>query len=85
MRFVLFYYLSGKANVKMKSNEFNDIGERMSVFEKTHPYSVYVFIDDNYEIEILTDFELAVCEAPGKGAFETRLIAPNDIKQADCG
>src|SRR5699024_2332690 len=77
--------LSGKANVKTKDQTFNDIGERMSVFEKIPPYSVYITINDSYEVDALTDLELAVCEAPGQGAFETRLIAPTDVTQSNRG
>ena len=82
---VCLVLLSGKANVKTKNHEFNDIGKRMSVFEKIPPYSVYVTINDNYEVEALTDLELAVCASPGNGTFETRLIAPEDVKQSDRG
>lgn len=31
------------------------------------------------QIKALTTLELAVCAAPGKGTFPTRLIAPQDI------
>lgn len=82
---VCLVLLSGKANVKTKDHKFNDIGKRMSVFEKIPPYAVYVTINDNYEVEALTDLELAVCASPGKGTFETRLIAPEDVKQSDRG
>lgn len=82
---VCLVLLSGKANIKTKNHTFDNIGERMSVFEKIPPYAVYITIDDYYEIEALTDLEIAVCEAPGEGTYQTRLISPKDIKQSDRG
>lgn len=77
--------LSGKANVKTQNHNFNDIGERMSVFEKNPPYAVYVTTGDYYEVEAITNLEIAVCEAPGNGTYTTRLIAPDNITQSDRG
>ncbi|MCG5103812.1 5-deoxy-glucuronate isomerase [Oceanobacillus alkalisoli] len=82
---VCLVLLSGKANVKTNEKVFNEIGERMSVFEKIPPYSVYIPNDDYYEVEALSDLELAVCAAPGKGTYEARLIAPEDVEQSDRG
>jgi 5-deoxy-glucuronate isomerase len=72
-------FLSGKANVSTKQEEWEQIGKRMNVFEKIPPYSVYVPSDDFYEVEAVTDLELAVCLAPGKGTYPARLIAPHDV------
>lgn len=71
--------LSGKATVSTKQARWKHIGERMNVFEKTPPYSVYVPSDDFYEVAAITDLELAVCLAPGKGTYPARLIAPKDV------
>ncbi|WP_199425834.1 5-deoxy-glucuronate isomerase [Thermaerobacillus caldiproteolyticus] len=71
--------LSGKANVSTKREQWESIGERMNVFEKIPPYSVYVPSEDFYEVEAVTDLELAVCLAPGKGTYSARLITPHDV------
>jgi 5-deoxy-glucuronate isomerase len=76
---VCLVLLSGRANVQTREKQFNNIGERMNVFEWTPPYSVYVPSSDLYEVEALTELELAVCAAPGKGTYEARLIAPADV------
>ncbi|OAT74052.1 5-deoxy-glucuronate isomerase [Parageobacillus thermoglucosidasius] len=72
--------LSGKANVFTQYGQWKNIGERMSVFEKIPPYSVYVSSGDFYEVEAVTDLELAVCLAPGKGTYSARLISPSEIE-----
>lgn len=82
---VCLVFLSGKGNVKTQQEEFKNIGERMNVFEKTPPYSVYIPNDDHYAVEALTDVALAVCQAPGKGTYHARLIAPSQVGQEDRG
>ncbi len=69
--------VTGKADVATKKQRWTDLGQRMSVFEKTPPYSVYVPNDDEYTVKALTDLELAVCAAPGKGNHPARLIGPD--------
>lgn len=77
---VCLVLLSGKADVRTEDSEWNDIGQRMSVFEKTPPYSVYVPGRNRYEVRALTEVELAVCSAPGgSGAHAARLIAPEQV------
>lgn len=77
--------LSGKANAKTKHKSWDDIGERMSVFDETPAYTVYIPNDDEVTLEALTDLELAVCTAPGKGTYEARLIKPEDVDVAKRG
>lgn len=76
---VCIVFLSGKGNVSTTKKEWNHVGERTSVFEKTPPYAVYVPNDDHYEIKALTPLEIAVCQAPGFGTYEARLISPSDV------
>ena len=71
---VCLVLLSGMANVNTQSEEFKNIGKRMYVFEKIPPYSVYIPSGDYYAVEALTDIEIAVCQAPGKGSYSARLI-----------
>jgi 5-deoxy-glucuronate isomerase len=71
--------LSGKATVETAKEQWENIGKRTSVFEKIPPYSVYVPAGDQYNVQALTDLELAVCLAPGNGTYPARLIAPEDV------
>lgn len=71
--------LSGKADVSTSTKSWDNIGERMSVFEKIPPYSVYVPNGDSWNVTALTELELAVCLAPGKGGHEARLISPEQV------
>lgn len=76
--------LSGRANVTTMKERWTGVGERMSVFEGP-PYAIYVPATDRYELEAVTDLEVAVCLAPGKGTYAARLIAPDQVRLEDRG
>lgn len=76
---VCIVLLSGLANVRTSQLTFEQIGNRMSVFERTPPYSVYVPSDDEFVVTALTEIEVAICYAPGRGNHKARLIAPDDV------
>lgn len=82
---VCIVLLSGKANVATKHERWETIGRRMSIFEKTPPYSVYIPNDDRYEVEAVTDLQIAVCLAPGKGTLPARLIPPEEVEALQRG
>ena len=65
--------------MRTDKQEWRGIGRRMSVFEGPAPYAVYVPAGDRFEVAALTDLELAVCLAPGKGTHPARLIEPGDV------
>lgn len=76
---VCLVLLSGIASVSTAQESWSRIGERMSVFEQTPPYSVYVPSSDWFEVSATTDLELAVCRAPGRGTYPARLIPPAEV------
>lgn len=78
-REVCIVLLSGMAHLSTNYQKWENIGRRMDVFEKIPPYSVYVPPGDFYEVEAVTDLELAICKAPGEGTYPARLIAPGDV------
>ncbi|WP_016915276.1 5-deoxy-glucuronate isomerase [Vreelandella stevensii] len=77
--------LSGRANVVCGEHRFEDIGERMDIFEQIPPYAVYLPDHVRYTVEATTDLELAVCAAPGYGNHTPRLISPDSIKKSTRG
>ncbi|WP_280552861.1 5-deoxy-glucuronate isomerase [Halomonas sp. 25-S5] len=72
--------LSGRATVTSGDNRWEDIGERMDIFEKVAPYAVYLPNGVSFSVEAVSDMELAVCSAPGRGHHEPRLITPGEVK-----
>ncbi len=77
--------VTGKANIRTGQAGWDNLGGRMDVFEKTPSTSVYVPNDERYEVEALTDVEIAVGTAPGKGNYPARLIAPEQVEVMDRG
>ncbi|TKI08874.1 5-deoxy-glucuronate isomerase [Martelella alba] len=71
--------VAGFASITTRFAAFDAIGGRMSPFERIPPYSVYVPHHDQARIVALSDVELAVCRAPGKGNLPARLIAPDNV------
>lgn len=76
---VCLVLVSGRADVTTNDLQLDNIGDRMSPFERKKPYAVYMPNGDAYEVTAITDLELAVCKAPGHGGHTARLISPDDI------
>lgn len=76
---VAIVVLSGIVSVKTMHESWPGIGQRMNVFEKLPPYTVYVPAGDQFEITAETSAELALCKAPGRGTYPARLIRPEQV------
>jgi 5-deoxy-glucuronate isomerase len=82
-REVILVLVEGKAAISAGAESFGELGERMSVFERTKPHCVYVPNGSNWSATATTDCVLAVCTAPGKGNHKARAIT--DIGQVTRG
>lgn len=82
---VCLVLVSGKASVATGDASFGSIGARMSPFERTPPYSVYVPANNRFSLAAETEVELAVCKAPAKGLLPSRLIGPGQVGTAHRG
>jgi 5-deoxy-glucuronate isomerase len=71
--------VSGKARIKSDEKDFGVLGERRDPFEGK-PWSVYSPAGAHWTAEAITEVELAVCMAPGKGSLEARLIGPDEVR-----
>jgi len=71
--------LSGKADVSTRLQTWKSIGQRMSVFEKIPPFSVYIPSGETVEVTALTELEIGICSAPGQGGRVARLIPPEEV------
>ncbi len=71
--------VAGVASVETRDGAFHAIGKRLSPFDRTPPYSVYIPPHSSYTLTAETEVELAVCSAPAKGKFPARLIGPDEV------
>jgi 5-deoxy-glucuronate isomerase len=83
-REVCLVLVAGKADVSVDGKSFGELGQRMTPFEG-EPYSVYVPIGHSWAVTATTALDLAICSAPGGGAFEPRVIAPGTNPQITRG
>jgi 5-deoxy-glucuronate isomerase len=73
--------LSGIVSAKTEGFDWKEIGGRMSVFEDTSPYAVYLPPRAKLTMTAKTDVELGVAGAPAKGELPVRLIEPASIRR----
>jgi 5-deoxy-glucuronate isomerase len=71
--------VDGKAAIRAAGQDWGTLGERMDVFEKTPPHSLYVPNGTEWEAIAATDCTIAVCLAPGRGGHPARRIGPDGI------
>ncbi|MEC7764964.1 MAG: 5-deoxy-glucuronate isomerase [Pseudomonadota bacterium] len=74
-REVCLVWLSGIATAEAAGTDFGALGERMSPFDSP-PHALYVPAGSEWSVTAQTDLELAVCSAPGGGAFPAKAIPP---------
>jgi 5-deoxy-glucuronate isomerase len=84
-REVILVMVAGKATFTAAGKDWGELGERMSVFEKTPPHCLYVPSDDKWEATATTECTIAVCSAPGMGGHEARQIGPDGIELTQRG
>ncbi|WP_108124972.1 5-deoxy-glucuronate isomerase [Saccharospirillum mangrovi] len=76
---VCLVLLRGRADVYSDEQQWNDIGERDSLFDQQPPYAVYLPPGRGYQVRAQTDLELALCRAPAEGKYPARLIRPDEL------
>jgi len=78
-REVVLVLVEGKAHIQAAGQDWGEMGERMSVWEKVPPHAIYVPNGTDWSAEATTDCTLAVCSAPGKGGHEAQRLGPEGI------
>ena len=73
-REVILVLVEGRAKISGAGNDFGELGERMNVFEKIPPVSVYVPNDKSWEAVATTNCVLAICTAPGRGNYKAQIL-----------
>ncbi len=79
-REVILVLVEGKATVEAAGQNWGEMGERMSVFERTPPHCLYVPDGQNWRAVATTACTLAVCSAPGAGTHPAQRLGPDGIE-----
>lgn len=72
--------VEGKAEIKGAGQDWGELGERLSVFERTPPHCLYLPSGSEWSAQATTDCVIAVCTAPSSGQRPAQLIGPMDIQ-----
>ena len=84
-REAILVLVEGRARLAAAGNDFGEMGERMSVFERTPPHAIYVPDGSDWAATAVTDCTLAVCTAPGRGNHAARRLGPDGIEALERG
>src|SRR5690606_18965408 len=76
---VILVLVEGKARITASGEDFGEMGERMSVFEKLAPHCLYVPSESDWSAIATTDCVLAVCTAPGKPGRKAQKLGPEGL------
>jgi 5-deoxy-glucuronate isomerase len=82
---VILVLVEGKATISASGKDFGELGDRLSVFEKTPPHCVYVPAGSDWSAQATTDCVLAVCTAPAMPGREAQQIGPEGISFVERG
>ena len=82
---VIIVMVEGRAKIGGAGQDWGELGNRMSVFEKTAPHCLYLPDGTDWTAEATTDCIIAVCAAPGKGGHAARRIGPDGIELTQRG
>ena len=82
---IIIVIVEGKCELNVDDSCFGELGKRKSVFERLPPESVYASIDSEWNCRAITSCTIAICAAPGKGNYKTRLLDPPILTQRGKG
>ncbi|WP_313351094.1 5-deoxy-glucuronate isomerase [Paracoccus sp. (in: a-proteobacteria)] len=82
---VILVMVEGKAHFTAAGQDWGILGDRMDVFEKTPPHSLYVPNGQEWSAVAQTNCVIAVCAAPGQGNHPARRLGPEGIALAERG
>lgn len=78
-REVILVLVEGRAEVTAAGQDWGEMGDRMSVFDRTPPHCLYLPDDADWEAVATTECVIAVCSAPAKAGFRAQRLGPDGI------
>ena len=84
-REIILVLIEGRANLSAGDKDFGEMGDRMSVFERTPPHCIYVPGQSDWKAAATTECTIAVCSAPYIGDYQAKKIGPDGIETTPRG
>ncbi|UOQ93314.1 5-deoxy-glucuronate isomerase [Halobacillus shinanisalinarum] len=72
--------LTGKVDINVEEETFENLGTRDSVFERKPTDSVYVSNDRSFQVKAITGARVALCYSPSQEQLPTKLIKADSIE-----
>ena len=78
--------LEGKASISAAGEDFGELGDRMNIFDRSPPHSVFVAGNCSWKAVATTNCTIAACKAPGSpDKHGTRKIGPEGVASVERG
>jgi len=84
-REAILVLVEGKAEIVAADRDWGEMGERMSIWDRTPPHALYVPNGTQWKATATTELTLAVCSAPGKGGHKAQRLGPEGITLTERG
>jgi 5-deoxy-glucuronate isomerase len=84
-REVILVLIEGRAQIIGAGRDWGELGDRLSVFDRTPPHCLYLPAGTDWQASATTDCVLAICSAPGQGGHAAQIIGPQGIEQVTRG
>ena len=82
---VILVLVEGRAHISAADKDWGEMGERLSVWERTPPHALYIPDQTSWKAIATTDCVLAVCKAPGQGGHQAQRLGPDGISLDERG
>lgn len=79
-REAILVVVEGRARVRAAGQDWGEMGERMSVFERTAPHCLYLPPGVDWAVEATTGATVALCTAPSPGGRPAQRLGPEGIE-----
>lgn len=77
--------LSGKCDIESDKGSWEEIGERMNVFDGLPPYVLFLPHNSEYKVRALTELHFAVALTPSNEDIQPYLVRPAEIQKSERG
>lgn len=84
-REAILVLVEGRAEITAAGADFGEMGDRLSVFDRTPPHALYVPPGEDWMAKATTGCTLAVCTAPSPGGRPAQRLGPEGIALEDRG
>ena len=84
-RETILVLVEGRARLTADRQDFGEIGDRLSVFDRKPPHCLYIPPGSGWQATATTDCTLAICTAPASGGRPAQRLGPEGIAPEERG